>query len=181
MLVFIAYQYVYILYFFLTGPALVEITTQVCGVTHSGTDDNVFIKFRNGVNGSCRTNWLDGDGDDFETSKYQIWRNPFLFSCSKDFRPAEGLQVQVQMDSPLVKVCLSDDLQLCKITAKFGTGTENGASKWIWSAKRSRKGKWNTGHHGCFLSYIGWLDMCKECTTSQKQKMTTNEKRHCCY
>ena len=173
-----------------------ELEVRVCNPTWSGTDDYVKIKFKNGENEQCSTDWLDKEGDDFQTGSEQKWDNAkydFLSSCSKIFRPTDGLYVMIEVDTHLIN-CHSDDLQICRVWAAFGDEDEIGSSTWRWSAGY-QSGKWNNKMYGCYLTYvsndqkvesiydksedtlntIGWLPMCKECAVAERK---TN--KYCC-
>ena len=106
-----------------------ELEVRVCNPTWSGTDDYVKIKFKNGENEQCSTDWLDKEGDDFQTGSEQKWDNAkydFLSSCSKIFRPTDGLYVMIEVDTHLIN-CHLDDLRICGVWAAFGDEDEIGS------------------------------------------------------
>eukprot|EP00092_Neocalanus_flemingeri_P001126 GFUD01001200.1.p1 GENE.GFUD01001200.1~~GFUD01001200.1.p1 ORF type:complete len:793 (+),score=149.52 GFUD01001200.1:191-2569(+) len=152
-------------------PRLHKITTKVCTAQHSGTDDNVLLSFKNGVGDKCLTDWLDTSSNDWATGMTQTWTGDEKFlACSGDrFRPEEGLQVRFIMDTWGINFH-SDELQLCKITAYYGTSTDIGASKWVWSKQSNKRSYvwnkvykiWEAGHTRLFESYSIWLEMKKE-------------------
>ena len=120
-------------------------------------------------------------GNDFKAGSQQKWNNDLLSSCSKVFRPTDGLYVMIEVDTYLIN-CHSDDLQICGVWATFGDEDDIGASRWRWSTG-SQKGRWNNKMYGYYLTYVSndqkvdsiydtsedtlniirWLPMCKEC------------------
>ena len=179
------------------GPQLREIEVKVFDKKWSGTDDNVKLRFKNGDEGVCSTDWLDSSSNDFQKKSLQTWNNTnykFLSSCATLFRPTDGLHVMIELDNQAANLH-SDDLQVCKIKAVFGTSDEIGSSQWRWSAQSDVKGKWNMKMYGYYLTYItedqkeehikdtsaktlkkiGWLKMCKLCQENRKKIS-----KHCC-
>ena len=131
---------------FLSGLAMNKAVTTVCDNLNSGSDDEVFLKFRstkgeNNETFTCRTEFLDTvDIDDWIRGSTQRWgyevnqgkpNHNFLGECAKDFRPYDKLEFKVIIHRPNVNI---DDVEICHLTVTFGENypEQKGSSRWVW-------------------------------------------------
>ena len=128
---------------------MIRITTKVCDFLDAGTDDNIWLQFRNNYDSgqgreTCQTDELVHFWEnDFGRNMHQTWSGGDLGSCN-GFRPIDWVAFRFKTDAWGANLH-ANDLTLCKVTVQFGQpgswlqpGTA-GYSFWEWNGKLSDK------------------------------------------
>ena len=155
---------------------MTSIEGTVCKEALSGTDDNVMIRFKNGLSGECVTEYLNKAGNDWATGQTESWNKHFFKTC-KDIRPNQGLWVKIETHN-----LLRDMLKICKIVARFSKLNTNKHNQyWQYSSGSEEKGIWTDPDLAWTMTTTPWLKMCRRCSRqAEKNELTRDEAEYCC-
>ena len=137
-----------------TGPTMGQLFTRVCPGYWDGTDDNIRLEFRNRYPSepreTCMTDYLDKAGAEFVSGHEDKWLGKKLLSCyGQRFRPIYGLEFRFHSNTWGWNLHV-DQVELCAITARFGSPGDAGYSVWQWNGNTTNE------KYGWFNSHSNW-------------------------
>jgi len=155
------------------GPTLEEIKAKVCNVHEAGTNDYVYVRFRNGKKETCTTDNLDKHGDDWTQGSVNIFGANWFsdcksgqFKCCLNMTPSDGLDVKVEHS----KYVLTDLIRICRVEAKFSNN-----QLWRFVSAKEKGEQSNHYSNQRQRTQTEWLKMCRVCRSPEE-----DEKKHCC-
>jgi len=158
------------------GPTLEMIYGKICDVWEGGTDNWVWVNFRNGKKETCVTEKLDNEGNSWGRGSDNEYRGNWFSNCNTGIRcclhmtPSDGLEVKLEHCG---RIDCSDNIKICGLDAKFSNN-----QLWRFVSKR---GTWSDKY-----SYVTqrrqteWLKMCRVCSSAEEKGLSEDEKKHCC-
>ena len=158
----------------LPGLAMQSVESTVCDNWGSGTNEEVWIRFKTTKsNSSCATDVLDGSGNDWERDSTQTWGyerckhsdQNYLGCCAnagitwkerplceKEFRPSDDLEFRVEFLGH--NNMIINHVEICHLRVTFGSKDQNGSSIWEWRRTDGPPGEgaWKKGCLTCKIS-----------------------------
>ena len=149
---------------------------KICDEREGGTDNWVWVNFRNGKKETCVTEKLDNEGNSWGRGSDNEYRGNWFSNCNTGIRcclhmtPSDGLEVKLEHCG---RIDCSDNIKICGLDAKFSNN-----QLWRFVSKR---GTWSDKY-----SYVTqrrqteWLKMCRVCSSAEEKGLSEDEKKHCC-